>query len=1079
MPSLTYADIPLLYDFQHAAQAFLDRYQRIEDLIPELRTTSLDSWQTQSNQRNDGMAKGVGLPRYNWPDPPPLRVNQMYWPTGASRFSYGLFLIDRENLTALEAKDCKSSYVLKASHETVPAVTPDAAGTSAKELTFDQIYFLTPHRISGCDTESDLFLLPLVDRRYWWQFIDAEDVKTVLQETGSLCQTECKATWNDLLSHIASRIGETYEAGDISSAYGKPDCYEFNRNHSSLPVFMDAVAASIGKRIVSKLDGTISFQDAADAYDELIDNIATLTNQIAGNDCLGISQKHLPQQVRVVFPVSYCHHLECNGEKHALEYDVSHPCSKTGYIKTIHSTAVAEYECVCEDDREDPANESELQALTDKIGEDWRLWRQYDYDFTFAAPQAWEPTGFDDHILWTFGAEQFDCYDPITSYATGRTGEDTEPEVSLVPVFRRDHQTRVQSLPLTCDVDSMFHHLGDMLLPDTVLVKITDCWTQDSECCGTDSKWLTTDATVHFWCDCDYTTGDYTIPIHTSISHLCEMFDELAGRVQNGDPIPVLDNCCEYLWAKWNCAQNRWHVEAKYDDLWRFELAEELCRGGCADAYLRLATCRGTAETTDILFEVCDENNLICATSPTSVPTMRKVIAKDCIVPGGTGDAYTTEWTDGAWTQTETTVTVDNSDCLIIALPGDTFLVDYPPSESSSNGTCREAGTRGIARFWPDTCKFELIAIDNCGSDTETPTPPTTVVPSMPFGLTRRIRISSQFDCGEQGEFPVLTKDGEGQSVESDCDIPVINTANRQIACDLQYEDVTAVFMPGDCTGIIIAPARALRATANIKTDPLCDDTPVEVEGVEYKDVCNWDGPKSQLYPNNPYLLQACPGQQVELGWNDETCDWDVIQVKHIEFTLYEDFQCDGCNIQGAGRKFAMQTCNCSDATWETLIEGSVVEIVSAFLDCENSRVVVTTKQICSLCYDEETEDTSYINLLEIDVVDGLSANCSPPDSSGGDSSGGEAGSCSAELTTKRYLVFGCDPATSGASVQLSVQAMDVMVDGTLGLTEEDGLCLTPHMATACVLCVTAEFDEEPSCVAIDPCPPEDSSGGS
>ena len=114
--------------------------------------------------------------------------------------------------------------------------------------------------------------------------------------------------------------------------------------------------------------------------------------------------------------------------------------------------------------------------------------------------------------------------------------------------------------------------------------------------------------------------------------------------------------------------------------------------------------------------------------------------------------------------------------------------------------------------------------------------------------------------------------------------------------------------------------------------------------------------------------------------------------------------------------------------------------------------------------------------MIEVEVVDGLSASCTAPDSSGG--SGSETGSCSAELTTKKYLVFGCDPAETGDPIQLSVQAVDVMVDGTLALDETDGLCLTPYLATACVLCVTAEFTDTPSCVAVDPCPP-DSSGGS
>jgi hypothetical protein len=68
-----------------------------------------------------------------------------------------------------------------------------------------------------------------VDRRYWWQFLDAEDTDEVLGEKDNYCLTSCLATWNELLAHIVERIGETYEPGEVPSAYGKPDCREFNR----------------------------------------------------------------------------------------------------------------------------------------------------------------------------------------------------------------------------------------------------------------------------------------------------------------------------------------------------------------------------------------------------------------------------------------------------------------------------------------------------------------------------------------------------------------------------------------------------------------------------------------------------------------------------------------------------------------------------------------------------------------------------------------------------------------------------------------------------------------------------------
>jgi len=682
MAQLTYSDIPLLYDYQNAAQSFLDQFQKIEDLIPEIPTPRAP----HPTRKLDGTEKNIEFPRYNWPRHPPLRVNQLYWPSGASRFSFGLFLIDNDGIEALNSKECSLSGKLIARHPTRPLTMPDGAGVTGSDMalttTFEEMYHLTPHRIAGCDNVSDLWLLPLVDRRYWWQFLDTEKLKDTLQEKDQYCQTVCKAEWNDLLAYIAEQITETFSPGSIPAAYGKPDCRELLREYFNLPQFMDAVAASIGKRVVSNLDGSIEFQSPQDANTVLTENLSFLDAEVAGTDCDNMKQIHLPQNVRVTFPVSFCYHLSCDGEKYAIDETITSECPRVGYTKTIHSTAIAEYDCECEnpdssgaeDELGDPSNKAELEALAYQVANDWKDWREYNYDFTYSSIRNWKPTGFDDHVLWSFGREAFDCYEPVTSYMTGRTGEAREPEVSLDTVYRREHQTRVQSLPLTCDVESMYHGVGPMVLPDTVLIKVDDCWEQDTECCGSDAKWLTTRGTVHFWCECDYTENpSYELPIYTSLSHLCEAFPELVSQIQSGGPIPVLDNCCEFLWAKWNCDENRWHVEAKYDDMWRFQLAEDLCRGECAQAYLLLAPCRGVPAITPITFEVCDTLDMICPAGSsgqsTAPPSTRRVFAEDCIVPGSTtGTAKVAEWdsTTGRYIPGSTTVTVNNEDCLII-----------------------------------------------------------------------------------------------------------------------------------------------------------------------------------------------------------------------------------------------------------------------------------------------------------------------------------------------------------------------------------------------------------------------------
>jgi hypothetical protein len=143
-------------------------------------------------------------------------------------------------------------------------------------------------------------------------------------------------------------------------------------------------------------------------------------------------------------------------------------------------------------------------------------------------------------------------------------------------------------------------------------------------------------------------------------------------------------------------------------------------------------------------------------------------------------------------------------------------------------------------------------------------------------------------------------------------------------------------------------------------------------------------------------------------------------------------------------------------------------------VDCDNCRLIVETKEVCSFC-NTPTAAYSYINFTNIDVVTGISSECGGADDSGG--SGGPGGTCTVGLTTTRYCVLGCDTATTGSPVSIGT-AMDVVTDVVFSADPDDGgLCVTPWMTTACVLCYETEDEaQEPDCVSLISC---DTSGGS
>jgi hypothetical protein len=991
MSKLTYAGIPLLYDFQHAAQEFLDRYQRLEDLIDDPITTSHDSWQTNPARNESGLGRSIGLPRYNWPERPPLKINQLYWPTGASRFSYGLFLIDQDGLDALLKKDCREPNILLSSYDTVAAETKDTAGSTPLTLTFSEMYWLTPQRINDCASDNGLYLLPLVDRRYWWQFKDVGDIKSALQGAVVACEEACTGTWDDLFSYLATVIGETYTAGGIPAAYGKPDCIEFARQYQNVGILLDAALASIGARLVSKLDGSMGFQRPADATTALTANLATVKYQIAGTDCTDMRASYLPQYVRVTFPKSFCYHLTCDDDKYPLTYTNSAYCLQPNCYKTIHSSAVADYQCDCDGDSEAPKNLATIQALTTQIGTDWNDWHYYEYDFTFAIPQAWNPTGYDDHVLWSFGCEVWEEYLPIASQTEDVNGESPNTQVMLQSAFRRDHMTRVQSLPMTCDVDCMLHYLDTTLFGDNVLVELT-CWEQD-DCCEA-GEWPKATGQVMNWCDCDYVelTG-YTIPVYSSVGFLCDKLTELKAQMAAAKCIPIKDNCCEYVWARWNCDANRWEVEAKYDDLWRFELNEPLCLGDCADATLWLACCEGELQATDVTFNVCDKSELVCPSTSNS-PQSYWVEADDCIALNESqGQATIIEYGEAGWASTGTSVYVDNTNCYVFALPGERFKVDTGSGGAAGTEQCLPAGTKGVARFWPDTCEFEVVSINNCG---ESPSPGATVVPSHPFGLRRKIKVEATVACAASGTGYVYDCNGS----LSECSVTFDNNTNRAFACDVSAEDLYVSAVPGCCTWEAEYKPRPRLAKARL-TGNMCTDDDAAITDFTILDTCDtdWTGftPVGDL--DNPFELVGCISSIVQLTWQEGGCKWIVSNVSPRNFQVIKDVEYDSETCSVSKTKYLtayFYGCGesvCPEIDEQTLFSATQESVVTgiglAWTDGSDSgtgcptgssatvNLTATRKKVWVMCESESDTDAT-LALSQVEAIVDADLQCDP-----------------------------------------------------------------------------------------------------
>lgn len=177
-----------------------------------------------------------------WPPHPP-DLNVLYWPAGASRWACGWFLADELALAA--ARNLNG----------VAGTWTFADGVSSVST---ELLLLPPiplHRVSL--VVPSLYLLPLVDERYyWWEKVEPPAI------------TPGTTTWEEAIENLALAMGVTITVDDVDAAYLYPSA-SLGLPRGPLPPCLDLLCAAVGRRVVRSLDGTVrgmSAQNSLDAH---------------------------------------------------------------------------------------------------------------------------------------------------------------------------------------------------------------------------------------------------------------------------------------------------------------------------------------------------------------------------------------------------------------------------------------------------------------------------------------------------------------------------------------------------------------------------------------------------------------------------------------------------------------------------------------------------------------------------------------------------------------------------------------------------------------------------------------------
>jgi hypothetical protein len=416
----------LLEDREGKIQDWLDRWLSTEDgrmIVEWGRPLKSDNYAGTTAEPYTG----TGSPVLNYSRPQRPKINTWYQPTGCSRWSYGFFIADYTRLQSLP--------------ETGSLVLSSIGNTSSgqkKSSRSWRAYMLPCHALSSnAFAAKSLWLIPLVDERFYWQFA----IGSVSPVYNAVSRTSKQ--WSDFINDIQSLFG-SLTADDVLAAYLQPNYFALSGpgNYTLSTAMIDAFFHSVGLRLVPDYPAAsvstvfpggqwkaINFDSSATIRDANLANtfdLGVLQGGEAGT-IPGLSGI-LPANVVVYF------RSWKNGITLADWFSTRY--SKTvaagglsNYTKAFTSTALADYTS----GGGTPDNQASLDALASQIATDFVASIDWVQDSVRIGISQWQESGFDDYIEFSPGYRE-----PAL--------EDYVPK------------TRIHTIPYNFSCETLFHY---------------------------------------------------------------------------------------------------------------------------------------------------------------------------------------------------------------------------------------------------------------------------------------------------------------------------------------------------------------------------------------------------------------------------------------------------------------------------------------------------------------------------------------------------------------------------------------------------------------------------------------------
>ncbi len=258
----------------------------------------------------------------NMPHPQP---GSLYWPSTASRWAVGYFVAHKSQVEQIVEKVFgRLTGVGEVNGADLELGFDDGIEpfidfpTDETNLIKTEMFMLPPTPWAFTDGPDDLFLLTLVDQRYYWRWEDIRPFWKILTTCGPALKT---VKWADLIVNIDQILGITLTDDDnpISDEYLEADPWTLftgprESKPRTLPEILDMIVWNIGRTIVVDFDGTVSMLDN-DSSDEIYNDLLVSMNT-------GTRTRAAGWEITEIFPTSLASIIP---EKILFSFPTFHP----------------------------------------------------------------------------------------------------------------------------------------------------------------------------------------------------------------------------------------------------------------------------------------------------------------------------------------------------------------------------------------------------------------------------------------------------------------------------------------------------------------------------------------------------------------------------------------------------------------------------------------------------------------------------------------------------------------------------------------------------------------------------------